>query len=290
VNLPGTHERTDIDVTGAIAASRGLPSGAQLRQFRTDGFLGPIDLMSPAEMAELRPQIDEVLATPGRAPAPSDDQSRGRLSSLVAQRDGGSPVPFIECRHLDSPVVHRLCTHPRLLAVAQALYGEDLLLWRSTFIAKASGGPEFRWHQDWGGVHAPGEEYGLEPPLLFTFWIALSEVTEQNGCLQFVPGTRAVLAARPSNAGAKATLLVDDDTVDTSQARPMPLRPGQFVVFTDRALHASGPNISHAERLGLAVRFTLPSVQVRGHFPGHACVVASGSDRVGLNTLVAPPA
>lgn len=278
-----------IDVTGTMSQTHDLPNTEQLRRFRTDGFLGPIDLMSPAEMAELRPQIDEVLTTPGRAPAPSAEQSQGRLSSLVAQREGGSPVPFIECRHLDSPIVHRLCTHPRLLAVARALYGDDLLLWRSTFIAKASGGPEFRWHQDWGGVHAPGDEYGLEPPLLFTFWIALSEVTEENGCLQFVPGTRAVLPARPSNAGARATLLVEDDVADASKARPVPLRPGQFVVFTDRALHASGPNTSGAERLGLAVRFTLPAVAVRGHFPGHACMVASGTDRVGLNTLVAPP-
>jgi ectoine hydroxylase-related dioxygenase (phytanoyl-CoA dioxygenase family) len=277
-------------VAGTVSETRVDLDAAQQQGFRKEGFLGPLDLMSPAEMAELRPAIDEVLATPGRAPAPSAEQSQGRLSSLVAQRDGGSPVPFIECRHLDSALVHRLCTHPRLLAVARALYGEDLLLWRSTFIAKASGGPEFRWHQDWGGVHAPGDEYGLEPPLLFTFWIALSEVTEDNGCLMFVPGTRAVLSARPSNAGEQATLLVDEDGVDVSTARPVPLRPGQFVVFTDRALHASGPNTSGAERLGLAVRFTLPAVQVRGHFPGHACVVASGADRVGLNALTAPPA
>ncbi|SEF23477.1 chlorinating enzyme [Amycolatopsis pretoriensis] len=261
----------------------------QFAEFREQGFAGPMTLMEPAEMAALRPAVDEVLATRGLAPEPSTEQSSGRLSALVAQHRSGSPVPFIECRHLDSPVVHRLCTHPRLLAVARALYGADLLLWRSTFIAKASGGPEFHWHQDWGGVHAPGDEYGLEPPMSFTFWIALTEATEENGCLRFIPGVRAVLPSRPANAGQRATMLVDDQDVDTSEVRSLPLQPGQFAVFTDRALHASGPNTSGAERLGLAVRYTVPAVRVRGHFPGHACLVASGADRAGLNVIAAPP-
>jgi non-heme Fe2+,alpha-ketoglutarate-dependent halogenase len=228
------------------------------------------------------------LRTPGLAPAPPAELVAGRLAALVDSGPGTSPVPYIESRHLDSPVVHRLCTHPALLSAARALYGQDLLLWRSTFIAKADGGPAFQWHQDWGGVFTPGDEYGLEPPLHFTFWIAISDVPEDSGCLQFVPGTRAVLPARPQGDGSRATLLIDDEAVDSSKAVAMPLRPGQCAVFTDRALHASGPNTSGNQRLGLAVRLTVPSVKVRPHFPQHACVVVSGEDRAGLNSLVAP--
>ncbi|WHM37880.1 phytanoyl-CoA dioxygenase family protein [Streptomyces sp. BPTC-684] len=257
--------------------------------FRDQGFLGPLTLMTPEEMAALRAELEAVLRTPGRAPSPDAEQSRGRLADLMAPRNGGSPVPYVESRHLDSPAVHRLCTHPALLSAARSLYGEDLVLWRSTFIAKAPGGPDFRWHQDWGGVFAPGDEYGLEPPLAFTFWIAISEVSEDNGCLRFIPRTRAVLPAAPGS-GRRATLLVDDGAVDASGAVAVPLRPGQCVAFTDRALHASGPNLSGAERLGLAVRFTVPAVRVRPHFPGHAVQLVSGRDTANLNTLAAAPA
>ncbi|MEW1911915.1 phytanoyl-CoA dioxygenase family protein [Kitasatospora sp. NPDC085895] len=262
----------------------------QRDSYREQGFLGPLTLMSVAEMEALRPELAAVLDTPGRAPAPAAEQVEGRLAGLVAGRSGGeSPVPYMESRHLDSPAVHRLITHPALLAAARALYGEDLLVWRSTFIAKASGGPEFQWHQDWGGVYAPGEEYGLEPPLHFTFWIAVSDVTEDSGCLRFVPGTRAVLPARPSGPGRRATLLVPPEHVDESRAVSLPLRPGQCAVFTDRALHASGVNTSGTERLALAVRMTVPAVKVRPHFPGHACTLVSGQDRAGLNRLAEPP-
>lgn len=257
----------------------------QRDDFRTRGFAGPITLMSVEEMEALRPALNDVLRTPGLAPAPAPEQVVGRLAALVADQGGDSPVPYIESRHLDSPLVHRLCTHPVLLSAARALYGEDLLLWRSTFIAKADAGPAFQWHQDWGGVYAPGEEYGLEPPLHFTFWIAVSDVTEDSGCLQFVSGTRAVLPARPHVSGERATLLVDDDMVDQDRVVSMPLRPGQCAVFTDRALHASGVNMSGSRRLGLAVRLTVPSVKVRPHFPRHTCVVVSGEDRAGFNTL-----
>ncbi|MET7737593.1 phytanoyl-CoA dioxygenase family protein [Streptomyces sp. NPDC005402] len=262
----------------------------QRADYRDQGFLGPLPLMSVEEMTGLRPELEAVLGTVGLASAPSAEQTRGRLASLVEAKEGKNPVPAIESRHLDSPLVHRLCTHPSLLAVARALYGDDLLLWRSTFIAKASGGPEFRWHQDWGGVFSPGEEYGLEPPLHFTFWIAISDVTPEAGCLQFVPGVRAVLSAVPSDkSAARATMLVPDDFVEGRPIVPMPLRPGECVVFTDRALHSSGINQSGRTRLGLAVRLTLPSVQVRPHFPGHACQIVSGEDRVGLNQITQPP-
>ncbi|GHI86598.1 phytanoyl-CoA dioxygenase family protein [Streptomyces xanthophaeus] len=266
-----------------------LPLDAQHRDlFRDQGFLGPLTLMSPEEMATLRVELEEVLRAPGRAPAPDAEQSRGRLADLMAPRNGGSPVPYVESRHLDAPAVHRLCTHPALLSAARSLYGADLLLWRSTLISKAPGGPDFQWHQDWGGVFAPGDEYGLEPPLSFTFWIAISEVSEENGCLRFVPGTRAVLPAAPG-AGRRATLLADGNAVDPSVPVPVPLRPGQCVVFTDRALHASGPNLSGAERIGLAVRLTVPAVRVRPHFPGHAVQLVSGRDTAGLNTLADAP-
>jgi ectoine hydroxylase-related dioxygenase (phytanoyl-CoA dioxygenase family) len=198
-------------------------------------------------------------------------------------------VPFIECRHLDSKAVFDLCAHPQLLAVARSLYGEDLILWRSTFIEKEEGGPEYRWHQDWGGVYGQGDEYGLEPPLLFTFWIAISEATEDNGCLRFVPGIRRVVPATPASDGPRATMLISDGEIDTSNAVSMPLRPGQCVVFTDRAVHASGGNHGTEGRLGLAVRFTLSTVRVRPHFAGHACVLASGRDNSGVNTLQDSP-
>ncbi|MGF1430812.1 phytanoyl-CoA dioxygenase family protein [Kitasatospora sp. LaBMicrA B282] len=275
-------------MTAPVRTDAPVLTDEQCAQYREQGFLGPITLMSVEEMAALRPALEEVLATPGRAPAPPVEQVQGRLANLVAGRGGASPVPFIESRHLDSALVQRLCSHPVLLAAARQLYGEDLLLWRSTFIAKADGGPEFQWHQDWGGVYAPGEEYGLEPPLHFSFWIAISDVTEESGCVRFIPGTRAVLPAQPVGPGKRATLLIPREQVDEERAVSMPLRPGQCVVFTDRALHASGLNTSGADRLGLAVRLTLPAVKVRPHFPGHACVVVSGADRAGLNTLAEP--
>lgn len=274
-------------ITRASLGAFVVISGDQRDRFRDEGFLGPIDLMSPEEMDRTLFTLDQVLAAPGRAPQSAD--TSGRLAALVADRSGG-PVPYVECRHLDSPAVFQLATHPLLLAAARTLYGEDLVLWRSTFIEKGAGGPRFHWHQDWGGVFGPYEDcYGLEPPLSFTFWIALTEATEANGCLWFVPGVRRVLRQVPASDGPNATLLAAAEDVAAADAVPVRLRPGQCVVFTDRALHGSPENTTDTPRRGLAVRFTLPSVRVRSHFSGHACVLISGRDTVGLNTMVEAP-
>jgi non-heme Fe2+,alpha-ketoglutarate-dependent halogenase len=264
-------------------------SPSQLEAYRRDGFVGPITLCSPAEMAAVVTRVEEVLRTPGLAPAPAAAAESGRLGELL-QRDGVSPVPYIESRHLDSPVIHQLCTHPVVVGCLRAVCGPDVILWRSTLIEKGEGSPEFRWHQDFGGVFGRGTEYGLEPPLHVSVWLALTAATVDNGCLIFVPGVRAVLPGVPASPKPNATLLVPPELVDESRALPMELAPGQFVLFSDRALHSSGANRSGRRRLALGMRFTASFVAVRPHFPGHRVLLVSGSDHGGVNALAPPPA
>ncbi|MFD0530482.1 hypothetical protein ACFQ1I_33440 [Kitasatospora arboriphila] len=55
----------------------------QRDSYREQGFLGPLTLMSVAEMEALRPELAAVLDSPGRAPAPAAEQVEGRLANLV---------------------------------------------------------------------------------------------------------------------------------------------------------------------------------------------------------------
>lgn len=87
----------------------------------------------------------------------------------------------------------------------------------------------------------------------------------------------------------------DPAEVDASQAINMELQPGEFFIFNERLLHHSQPNRSHKRRLGLTARYTLPFVKILDHdapplFPGHACMLISGEDRLKRNRMVDPPA
>lgn len=264
------------------------PRDRFVTDYLRDGFFAPLTVIEPARVDGVVAAIREVLETAGLAPEPTAEQASGRLASMVADSPR-SPVPFMESRHLDSRLVYDICVDPVVIESARTILGDDLLLWRSTFIRKQSGGPEFRWHQDYGGVFGPDQPYGLQPPVHLSVWIALTRTTAANGCLRFMPGIGHVLPSAPSGPGKFATLLTREEFVDESRAVDVPLEPGQAVIFSDRALHASWPNSTGEDRLALAVRLTIPQVRVRPHFRGHRCILVHGRDALGANLLASPP-
>ena len=100
-------------------------SGEEMERFRRQGYLGPYALCSPDEMRGMQPAIERVLET--------DAPDHG-----VREHN----------RHLDCPLIHELATHPAVVKRMAALYGPDLLLWRTNFFVKEPGAKEIPWHQD----------------------------------------------------------------------------------------------------------------------------------------------
>ncbi len=242
-------------------------SHSEVRAFHHQGYLGPFTAMSVEEMAGIRRRIeDEVLTTTGRNP-------RNPLQS----------------RHLDHRFVHDLIAAPEIVGRVRSLIGDDIVVWATYFFSKEPGGKEIPWHQD-------ANFWPIEPPLNISIWMAVDEVTVENSCVQLIPGShREVLRHVPSRDGMAFGEEADPALVDTSAAVDMVLRPGEFFLFNERMLHHSHTNRSDRRRMGLSARYTVPFVALLDQdapplFPGHACVVVSGTDTFGLNRMAEPPA
>jgi ectoine hydroxylase-related dioxygenase (phytanoyl-CoA dioxygenase family) len=168
-----------------------------------------------------------------------------------------------------------------------SLYGPDLILWRSLFFVKNPGGPASRWHQDWKSWPM------LDPKVTVTAWIAITEATLENSCMQVIPGSHRAAIPHIGSADADAADYTSPDPafVDTSKAVPIELQPGEFFLLDERVLHYAAPNASNKRRIGLAVRVTVPTVTVDHAlcFPGHKVLVISGEDPFGLNEVTSPP-
>jgi chlorinating enzyme len=84
---------------------------------------------------------------------------------------------------------------------------------------------------------------------------------------------------------------------DQQAVRHLPMRPGQFFIFTARCIHGSNPNTSRRQRMGFAIRVVPTHVRVYGgmtefsefghHFSldKHACVLVGGQDEYHLNRV-----
>ena len=235
----------------------------EVKAFLADGYLGPYAAMSPQEMAVIRREIDEVVLT-----------STG-------------PSSMAQSRHMDQPVIYDLATHPAIIDRISCLLGPDLIVWATNLWLKEPGGAEIPWHQDI-------EFWPLEPPVNYSAWLAIDEVTVENACLRIIPGShRQSLPHIRALDGMAFGKMADPASFDQSKEVIMELQPGEFFLFSERLLHSSRKNRSNKRRLGISVRVTLPVVHVFQDRPplhaGHTAIIAKGKDVMGFNRYAGRP-
>lgn len=236
-----------------------------VRAYHETGLLGPFPVLDPSSMAEVRYDIENRIF-----------------------KDASPPSGwFANARHLDERPIFDLLSHPALVERLKALYGPDLVLWNSAFWIKRPGDPRVPWHQD---LHY----WPMDPPLNFSVWLAITEATVDNGALFVLPGSHLevlpVVEAGEDDLFAKMT---DPATFDAGKARPLVMRPGEAIIFSDRLLHRSGLNNTTDDRIGLVGRYTLPVVQLFQDrvplFPAHRSIMVAGKDRFQKNRSGPPP-
>jgi len=230
-------------MTDAARMSSNTLSPEQVSQYRRDGFLFPIDVLSTQEAGALRQELEALeRETP----------------------DGSLPKPIhrymrVNC-HYVMTLASRLVTDPRILDPVAGILGDDLLVWGCEFFIKEPGtGAVVTWHQDltYWGLGETDEEV--------TAWLALSDVTVASGCMRFVAGSHRNNILGHKDTYAENNLLSRGQElavdVDEEDAVDVVLKPGQLSLHHGRMFHASGPNVSDDRRIGVAIRYVTPEVK-----------------------------
>jgi phytanoyl-CoA hydroxylase len=173
------------------------------------------------------------------------------------------------------PAAFRLLTSPRLLDVVESIVGPDVYSNPVQHIrtklppkvfehgAKANGlVSKVEWHQDNGVVLPEADE-----ATILTVWLALTDATEQNGCMQVMPGSH--------REGLKDHCPVDqlripDALLPLERATPLPMKAGSALLMNQRTIHSSLDNVTEDQvRISFDLRYQ-PIGQPTGRptFPG----------------------
>ncbi|MGE0621393.1 MAG: phytanoyl-CoA dioxygenase family protein [Pseudomonadales bacterium] len=157
---------------------------------------------------------------------------------------------------VEAQLVHRsqplreLVTRGPQIPLAVEVLGPDVCFTHQQFVSKAPGAgdsTDVPWHQDSG--------YGrLEPPTDLTFWIALTDTDESNGCLRVLPGSHRSGLQTHGQRGRLMAAQVSDPGV------AVPMKRGDALLFSGHLLHRSLPNRSTAPRHALYLRYCTPNV------------------------------
>lgn len=138
---------------------------------------------------------------------------------------------------------------PRLLAIAEAHFGERAIVMKEKLIYKWPGTSGYGAHRDdpytaISGV--PGTE-------VLTMSVALDPVTEDTGPTEFYPDLRWRETAAPSDGGDPRDV-AEEELADVSSFRPQ-LDPGDVVLFDALIPHRSAMNRSEQPRRTYMINF-----------------------------------
>jgi Phytanoyl-CoA dioxygenase (PhyH) len=165
-------------------------------------------------------------------------------------------VIYNACRRLMP--VHQIAVAPKLVRMSKTLMSTETII-ACTLNAVRIDHPNedkflFPWHQDY--------PYVQDSEDALVYWIPLRDVNEEDGCLTIALGShrRGILPLRvddPFNRnknGARTVAIADFSVLNEFQKISLPVREGEFLVFSTLTLHASGPNRGKRARWTVQVR------------------------------------
>ena len=266
--------RSDVkmaDVTTAVVAE----TDDLVRQFAERGHAGPVHVLPVREC---------------------------RQFLRAAQLEREPPWDWFKGRGASSRVFYDLSVHPAILRVVTGLLGEDVMLWGASLLVRRPGAVH-PWHSDIETADLRGRTV--------TVWVGL-EHTRRDSSLTLIPyshrfGTSVQEVRHQQGKGRGDTTNEDvlgwaRDRDPRSEVVTRGISDGEALFFDGRIWHSSNNAFSRTRR-ALLLQYATPDAEIRIPdlnrldwpfqylaSPKPPCIMVRGSDRFGVNLIVAEPA
>ena len=236
----------------------------QAENYRRDGFLSPVRMISADDAVQARSELEDVEASFGGA-------LRGPVRTKF---------------YLRYPWACRLGNHPSILDAVEDLIGPDILLYQNTLWAKNAGENTYvSWHQD-------NTYFGHVPCDVVSVWLALSPSKPESGSMRFLAGSHKMGQLRVRYEVEERNMLSSGQHVDADlsgfKAVATSLEPGEASLHHAYMVHGSPPNVSAERRVGMTFVYHSPALTQLGTLKTSALLVR-GEDRHGHFELEEPP-
>jgi phytanoyl-CoA hydroxylase len=229
-----------------MADRASLLTDARRRQFREAGYFVVEGLFTTDEVEAVRREITAIV---DRHPdVPPDlvqmEPAVQRGEVVPASKELGVRKLFHMALYND--FFRRLAFHPGMVEIAVGLLGPDVKLFQSMLLMKPPhfGMPKV-WHQD-------NAYFRVRPPDVFGFWVACDEATPANGCMHVVPGShRRRLQAHDTSRGDLGLIAEPPE----GEVAPLPMKPGDALVFHSEVFHYTPDNTTPHRRRALQYHY-----------------------------------
>ncbi len=204
-------------------------SNEQINQYKEDGYIAPIDVLTKDEAEEVKKEIEYI-----EKKWPNEIEGLGR--NYV---------------HLISPVLDKVSHNSKILDAVESIIGKDILVCGTTLFIKNPDKKGFvSFHQD-------AKYIGLEPHNWVTGWLAVTDANEENGCMRMLKGSHKKDLKFHDQKFDENNLLTRGQTIENvpiNETTPVILKAGQLSLHHPTIIHGSGLNKSKERRIGFAIQ------------------------------------
>ena len=201
----------------------------QINQYKEDGYIAPIDVLTRDEVEEVKEEIEYI-----ERKWPNEIEGLGR--NYV---------------HLISPVLDKVSHNSKILDAVESIIGKDILVCGTTLFIKNPDKKGFvSYHQD-------AKYIGLEPHNWVTGWLAVTDANEENGCMRMLKGSHKKDLKYHDQKFDENNLLTRGQTIENvpiNETTPVILKAGQLSLHHPTIIHGSGLNYSKKRRIGFAIQ------------------------------------
>ena len=213
--------------------------------YQRNGYIRYRHFFSQQEMAPLRQALDAAVASQ-RA------RIRGAANAGCMSRDYERVFNQYVNLWADYPAAKRVAFDPRLAESARRLTGcRHVRIYHDHAMIKppGEGSRQTNWHQD-----AP--YWAMDPVGALSAWIAVDDVTTDNGCLHFVPGSHRHGRRESIKLDVDGDSIVDkmrQQGYEVPEPVTMVMAAGGVTFHHGCTFHHAGPNRSAAPRRAFAI-------------------------------------
>ena len=238
-------------------------SSNQLKQYKDEGFVSPINIFTKEKAKKIRSEIELI-----ENKIPGELEKSGRYNA-----------------HLISPLLDEVAHNSIILDAVESLIGKNILVCGTTLFIKNPNEKGFvSYHQD-------AKYIGLEPHNWVTAWVAITDSNEKNGCMRMWSGSHKDNLKEHDQKFNEGNLLTRGQTVKNvpqDKITPLVLKAGQMSLHHPTVVHGSDLNKSNDRRIGFVIQSYI-STNVKQILGKNSVQLARGVDKFNFHDKIGRP-
>ena len=238
-------------------------SSNQLKQYKDEGFVSPINIFSKDKAKEIRNEIELI-----ENKMPKELKNSGRYNA-----------------HLISPLLDEVTHNSKILDAVQSLIGKNILVCGTTLFIKNP------YEKGFVSYHQDAKYIGLEPHNWVTAWVAITDSNEKNGCMRMWSGSHKDNLKEHDQKFNEGNLLTRGQTVKNvpiHKTSPLILEAGQMSLHHPTVVHGSELNKSNDRRIGFVIQSYI-ATDVKQILGKNSVQLARGVDKFNFHKKIGRP-